>query len=106
MTHVMAKGANISLTAAAVRAVLCWQTGPGSPEVDASALLLGPDGRVRSDADFVFYNQPSHPSGLVRHQPGGQLPDGCAADVGGGGGPPRPPPRDQRGGARGGAGGA
>ncbi|WP_441246259.1 TerD family protein [Kitasatospora sp. McL0602] len=70
MTHVMAKGANISLTAAAVRAVLCWQVTPGSPEVDASALLLGPEGKVGSDIDFVFYNQPSHPSGLVRHQPG------------------------------------
>ena len=35
------------------------------PDVDASALLLGPDGRVRSDEDFVFYNQPRHPSGMV-----------------------------------------
>ena len=29
-----------------------------STSVDVSALLLGPDGRVRSDADLVFYNQP------------------------------------------------
>ncbi|WP_371481771.1 TerD family protein [Kitasatospora sp. NBC_00315] len=69
MTHVMAKGANIALPAAAVRAVLRWNAVPGSPDVDASALLLGADGRVRSDADFVFYNQPRHPSGLVRHLP-------------------------------------
>ncbi|MEV4616247.1 TerD family protein [Kitasatospora sp. NPDC049258] len=68
MTHVMAKGANIPLTAAAVRAVLRWTATPGSPDVDASALLLGADGKVRSDADFVFYNQPRHPSGLVRHR--------------------------------------
>ncbi len=33
--------------------------------MDASALLLGLDGRVRSDEDFVFYNQPRHPSGKV-----------------------------------------
>ncbi|MFI6443706.1 TerD family protein [Kitasatospora sp. NPDC050543] len=69
MTHVMAKGANIPLPAAAVRAVLRWNATPGAPDVDASALLLGSDGRVRSDADFVFYNQPRHPSGVVRHLP-------------------------------------
>ncbi|MFE9423523.1 TerD family protein [Kitasatospora sp. NPDC006697] len=69
MTHVMAKGANISLTAAAVRAVLRWNAAAGAPDVDASALLLGPGGKVRSDADFVFYNQPRHPSGVVRHLP-------------------------------------
>ncbi|MEV7779012.1 TerD family protein [Kitasatospora sp. NPDC088351] len=69
MTHVMAKGANIALPVAAVRAVLRWSATSGAPDVDASALLLGPDGRVRSDADFVFYNQPRHPSGLVRHLP-------------------------------------
>ncbi|MER6300924.1 TerD family protein [Kitasatospora sp. NPDC001539] len=69
MTHVMAKGANLALPAAAVRAVLRWSATPGAPDVDASALLLGTDGKVRSDADFVFYNQPRHPSGLVRHLP-------------------------------------
>ncbi|MEU7277434.1 TerD family protein [Streptomyces sp. NPDC045431] len=66
MTHAMLKGSNVPLDAAAVRAVLCWTPGPGVPDVDASALLLGTDGRVRSDEDFVFYNQPRHPSGLVR----------------------------------------
>ncbi|MBV6695989.1 TerD family protein [Kitasatospora aureofaciens] len=76
MTHVMAKGANLALPAAAVRAVLRWSATPGAPDVDASALLLGTDGRVRSDADFVFYNQPRHPSGLVRHLPKQQTPDG------------------------------
>ncbi|WP_431678380.1 TerD family protein [Kitasatospora sp. KL5] len=69
MTHVMAKGANIPLTATAVRAVLRWTATPGAPDVDVSALLVAADGRVRSDADFVFYNQPRHPSGLVRHLP-------------------------------------
>ncbi|CAL9404295.1 hypothetical protein SUDANB37_01540 [Streptomyces sp. enrichment culture] len=66
MTHEMLKGSNVPLDAAAVRAVLCWTPGPDVPDVDASALLLGPDGRVRSDEDFVFYNQPRHPSGAVR----------------------------------------
>ncbi|MFJ2897040.1 VWA domain-containing protein [Streptomyces sp. NPDC087218] len=59
--------------AAAVRAVLGWSTGSGVPDVDASALLLTRGGRVRSDDDFVFYNQPRHASGAVTHlgkQPG------------------------------------
>ncbi|MEV8086018.1 TerD family protein [Streptomyces nigra] len=65
MTHAMLKGSNIPLEATTVRAVLRWTPGQGVPDVDASALLLGPDGRVRSDEDFVFYNQPRHPSGTV-----------------------------------------
>jgi len=85
MTHVMAKGANIPLTAAAVRAVLRWTAAPGTPDVDASALLIGADGKVRSDTDFVFYNQPRHPSGLVRHRPkqtaGGEVWDSIEVDL-------------------------
>ncbi|MEU6241064.1 TerD family protein [Streptomyces sp. NPDC047024] len=65
MTHAMLKGSNIPLEATTVRAVLRWTPGQGVPDVDASALLLGSDGRVRSDEDFVFYNQPRHPSGAV-----------------------------------------
>ncbi|MFI8104681.1 TerD family protein [Streptomyces sp. NPDC086023] len=65
MTHAMQKGSNIPVAATAVRAVLRWTSGPEVPDVDASALVLGPDGRVRSDEDFVFYNQPRHPSGAV-----------------------------------------
>lgn len=65
MTHAMLKGSNVPLEAGTVRAVLRWTPGQSVPDVDASALLLGPDGRVRSDEDFVFYNQPRHPSGKV-----------------------------------------
>ncbi len=65
MTHAMLKGSNVPLQATTVRAVLRWTPGQGVPDVDASALLLGPDDRVRSDEDFVFYNQPRHPSGQV-----------------------------------------
>ncbi|MER6390206.1 VWA domain-containing protein [Streptomyces sp. NPDC059382] len=69
----LSKGANLPVPASSVRAVLCWSAGPGVPDVDASALLLTGDGRVRSDGDFVFYNQPRHSSDAVRHlgkQPG------------------------------------
>jgi stress response protein SCP2 len=61
----MRMGSNIALPVLSVRATLRWTAGPGVPEVDASALLLGEDGEVGSDADFVFYNQPQHYSGAV-----------------------------------------
>ncbi|MFF9864632.1 TerD family protein [Streptomyces sp. NPDC013953] len=63
----MIKGANVVVPARSLRVELGWRSGPGVPDVDASALLLV-SGRVRSDADFVFYNQPAHASGAVRHE--------------------------------------
>ncbi|MFD9225053.1 TerD family protein [Streptomyces sp. NPDC060064] len=63
----MLKGANTPVSARQVRVELGWRTDPGVPDVDASALLLA-SGKVRSDADFVFYNQPAHASGAVRHE--------------------------------------
>ncbi|MEE4492113.1 TerD family protein [Streptomyces sp. NPDC050529] len=81
MTHAMVKGSNVPLDAMAVRAVLRWTPGTGVPDVDASALLLGAGGRVRSDEDFVFYNQPRHPSGLVRRLPKRSLPEGLTDTV-------------------------
>ncbi|MVU75829.1 stress protein [Nocardia sp. ET3-3] len=38
-----------------------------SAAVDVSALLLGTNGRVRSDGDFVFFNQPVAPGVVYRH---------------------------------------
>ncbi|MFI8005942.1 TerD family protein [Streptomyces sp. NPDC086010] len=81
MTHAMLKGSNVPLDAMAVRAVLHWTPGAGVPDVDASALLLGSSGRVRSDEDFVFYNQPRHPSGLVRRLPKRSSPEGLTDTI-------------------------
>ncbi|QDY76576.1 TerD family protein [Streptomyces qinzhouensis] len=85
MTQAMVKGSNVALDAPAVRAVLRWTPGTGVPDVDASALLLGADARVRTDEDFVFYNQPRHPSGLVRRlskkRVGERLTDTVEADL-------------------------
>ncbi|HEY8481660.1 MAG TPA: TerD family protein, partial [Spirillospora sp.] len=64
----MQKGANTPVPVPSVRVELGWQSGPGVPDADASALLLTAEGRVRSDDDFVFYNQPVHASGAVRHE--------------------------------------
>ena len=63
----MRKGTNVPVPAPVVRIELGWRTGPGVPDADASALLLQASGKVRSDEDFVFYNQAEHPSGAVRH---------------------------------------
>ncbi|WP_454197861.1 AIM24 family protein [Nocardia sp. Marseille-Q1738] len=41
-----------------------------SAPVDVSALLLNAAGRVRSDADFVFFNQPVAPGVTYRHGQG------------------------------------
>ncbi|MEO3827807.1 TerD family protein [Actinomadura sp. B10D3] len=64
----MQKGANTAVPVPSVRVELGWQGGPGVPDADASALLVAETGRVRSDDDFVFYNQPAHASGAVRHE--------------------------------------
>ncbi|MEU6549948.1 TerD family protein [Streptomyces sp. NPDC046915] len=71
-----AKGANLPVPAEPVRIAVCRRNAPGVPVVDVSALLLDAGGRVRGDTDLVFYNQPAHPSGAVRHL-------GASADDGG-----------------------
>ncbi|MFF3985466.1 TerD family protein [Streptomyces sp. NPDC001797] len=63
----MPKGSNTPVPTTALRVELGWRSGSGAPDADASALLLVA-GKVRSDGDFVFYNQPAHPSGAVRHE--------------------------------------
>ncbi|MFF0464656.1 TerD family protein [Streptomyces mexicanus] len=63
----MLKGANTPVPTTALRVEVGRRAGPGIPDVDACALLLV-GGKVRGDGDFVFYNQPAHPSGAVRHE--------------------------------------
>lgn len=41
-----------------------------SVELDASAVLLDTTGKVTSDRDFVFFNQPRHPSGALTMESG------------------------------------
>jgi tellurium resistance protein TerD len=36
-------------------------------DLDASAFLLNNTGKVRSDADFIFYNQPKSADGSIQH---------------------------------------
>jgi len=60
----LTKGANAQLPESQVTLALSWQ---GSLDIDVSALLLSASGKVRSDDDFVFYNQPRHHSAAVLH---------------------------------------
>ena len=59
----LTKGGNIAVGSGPVVAELHAVGGT----VDLSALLVAADGKVRSDDDLVFYNQPSAESGAVRH---------------------------------------
>jgi tellurite resistance protein TerA len=75
----MLKGSNTPVPTAPLRVELGWRAGAGVPDSDASALLLV-SGKVRSDADFVFYNQPAHSSGAIRHE-GKRTTDGRVTDT-------------------------
>ena len=69
------KGGKLSLTKEApdlkkVHVGLGWDeraTDGADFDLDASAFLLKADGKVRSDADFIFYNQLRSQDGSVEH---------------------------------------
>ncbi len=69
------KGGKLSLTKEApdlkkVHVGLGWDeraTDGADFDLDASAFLLKTDGKVRSDADFIFYNQLRSQDGSVEH---------------------------------------
>lgn len=72
----LSKGGNVSLSKEApglkaVRVGLGWDTrvtdGSGF-DLDASVFVLNEGGKVRSDADFVFYNNKNGANGAVVHQ--------------------------------------
>jgi tellurium resistance protein TerD len=71
----LAKGGNVSLTKqapdlTAVSVGLGWDvraTTGADFDLDASALLLGADGKVLSDQHFVFFNNLKSPEGSVEH---------------------------------------
>ncbi|MEU8132019.1 vWA domain-containing protein [Streptodolium elevatio] len=72
MTTLIA-GANVPVPAGDLTLVVRWAAGAhgyGGSAVDASALLVTAAGRVRSDDDFVFYNQPQAAGGAVAHHVG------------------------------------
>ncbi|MGW1066930.1 TerD family protein [Streptomyces aureus] len=71
----MTPGSNIPLP---VSRVTVDVTAP--VRLDVSSLLLTADGKVRSDDDFIFYNQPSGP-GVTYRSGGGTTPDAITVDT-------------------------
>ncbi|MER5211679.1 TerD family protein [Streptomyces sp. NPDC002838] len=71
----MTPGSNIPLPAARVTVDVAAPV-----RLDVSGLLLTADGKVRSDDDFIFYNQPAGP-GVTYRSGGGTSPDAITVDT-------------------------
>ncbi|MFE6893144.1 TerD family protein [Streptomyces sp. NPDC057694] len=71
----MTPGSNIPLTAQRVAVDVSAPV-----RLDVSGLLLTADGKVRSDDDFIFYNQPAGP-GVTYASGGGSAPDSITVDT-------------------------
>lgn len=76
MSVSLAKGQKVDLTKnnpglKKVRVGLGWDTnkydGQSDFDLDAEVFLLGSNEKVTSDADFIFYNQPTSQDGSVQH---------------------------------------
>ncbi|MFF4149537.1 TerD family protein [Streptomyces sp. NPDC001651] len=71
----MTPGSNIPLPTARVTVDVAAPV-----RLDVSGLLLTADGKVRSDDDFIFYNQPAGP-GVTYRSGGGTSPDSITVDT-------------------------
>ncbi|WP_328431272.1 TerD family protein [Streptomyces sp. NBC_00453] len=71
----MTPGSNIPLPVARVTVDVAAPV-----RLDVSGLLLTTDGKVRSDEDFIFYNQPAGP-GVTYRSGGGTAPDAIVVDT-------------------------
>lgn len=71
----MTPGSNIPLPVARVTVDVSAPV-----RLDVSGLLLTADGKVRSDDDFIFYNQPTGP-GVTYRSGGGSAPDAISVDT-------------------------
>lgn len=82
------KGGNVNLSKEAPAMTkmvvgLGWDTRATDGEafdLDASAFMLGASGKVRSDADFIFYNQAKSTEGSVEHGGDNRTGDGDGDD--------------------------
>ncbi|MGW2639590.1 TerD family protein [Streptomyces sp. NPDC001348] len=71
----MTPGSNIPLSVSRVAVDVAAPV-----RLDVSGLLLTADGKVRSDDDFIFYNQPAGP-GVTYRSGGGSAPDAITVDT-------------------------
>ncbi|WP_380158805.1 TerD family protein [Kineococcus sp. R86509] len=72
--------ASLPADAPRLEVVVGWTPGD-ELDVDAVALLLGLEGAVRSDTDFVFYNQPADSTGAVRLLPRTHTAEGASERI-------------------------
>lgn len=79
----MTKGANVELSGLSeasgpMTVALSWTDPSGAGEADVSVLLINADGKVGSDEDFIFYNQPTTADGSVQLM--GKAPTGSGSE--------------------------
>ena len=71
----LSKGQRVSLDKSMTMALigLGWDTnrynGGADFDLDAAAFMLGANGKVRKDGDFIFYGNLKSSDGSVRHTP-------------------------------------
>ncbi len=79
----LSKGGNVSLSKevpglVSINVGLGWDaraTDGAAFDLDASVFLLADSGKVRSDSDFIFYNNKISADGAVEHQGDNKLGD-------------------------------
>lgn len=65
--QILLAGGNTSIDSSQIQVDIEWSPVKiGGDDVDASAFLITEKGKVRSDADFIFYNQPQSKDGSVK----------------------------------------
>lgn len=66
--QILQAGANTGIDSSQIQIDIEWSPVKiGGDDVDASAFLITEQGKVRSDADFIFYNQPQSKDGCVKY---------------------------------------
>ena len=85
----LSKGQKVSLTKQApglnnILVGLGWDTnrydGGQDFDLDASVFMLGENGKVPSDAEFIFFNQKTHSSGCIEHMGDNRTGEGAGDD--------------------------
>ncbi|MEM8740715.1 MAG: TerD family protein [Pseudomonadota bacterium] len=66
MATQLTEGANAPLPSDEISLEVSWEGSGSIPTIDVSAFALKADGKVRGDADMIFFNQPEHSGGAVR----------------------------------------
>ncbi|MEL6236019.1 MAG: TerD family protein [Pseudomonadota bacterium] len=66
MATQLTEGANAPLPGDEISLEVGWEGAGSIPTIDVSAFALKADGKVRGDADMIFFNQPEHSGGAIK----------------------------------------